>query len=89
MDASKLHAFARRRLADDPATCPVAARDAALMLTWLAALEVEADLDEAEVDALLAASRRDDRAAAASAFRAASGAKPRPTAAPTDSDEEE
>ena len=73
MDSSRLHAFARRRLADNPDACPIEPEDAALMMIWLASLETEAELNQAEVDRLLAEGDAERRAAMAAGFRAASG----------------
>jgi hypothetical protein len=71
MDASTLHAYARRRLAAEPQSCPVEPADAALMIAWLAALETEAELDQEAVEAALAADRDTRRAEMAAGFRAA------------------
>jgi hypothetical protein len=73
MDAFRLNAYARRRLADDPEACPIEAGDAALMLAWLAALETEAELDREAVDAALAADRDERRAEMAASFRRGTG----------------
>src|SRR5207253_1991635 len=69
--ASTLHAFARRRLAAEPQSCPIEAADAALMIAWLAALETEAELDREAVEAALATDRNTRRAEMAAGFRAA------------------
>lgn len=83
MEARDLHAFARRRLDDDPNACPIEPADMALALTWLAALEVEADLDERHVEETLAAERQTRRTEMAAAFRQASrGGKPEPAQKP-------
>src|SRR5437868_10306079 len=71
MDASTLHAYARRRLAAEPQSCPVEPADAALMIAWLAALETEAQLDQEAVEAVLATDRDTCRAEMAAGFRAA------------------
>src|SRR5436190_2841344 len=71
MDASTLHAYARRRLAAEPQSCPVEPADAALMIAWLAALETEAELDQEAVEAALATDRDTRRAEMAAGFRAA------------------
>lgn len=71
MNASTLHAFARRRLAAEPQSCPVEPADAALMIAWLAALEIEAELDREAVEAVLATDRDTRRAEMAAGFRAA------------------
>src|SRR5438270_10252581 len=71
MEASTLHAYARRRLAAEPQSCPVEPADAALMIAWLAALATEAELDQEAVKAALAADRDARRAEMAAGFRAA------------------
>lgn len=71
MEASTLHAYARRRLAAEPEACPIEPADAAMMLAWLAALETEAELDQEAVEAALAADRDTRRAEMAAGFRAA------------------
>jgi hypothetical protein len=71
MEASRLHAFARRRLADQPEACPIDPADMALALTWLSAIETEAEIDQSAVDTALAADREVRRAEMAAGFRQA------------------
>src|SRR5260370_30529058 len=83
MEASRLHAFARRRLADQPEACPIDPADMALALTWLSAIETEADIDQSAVDTALAADRDARRQEMAAGFRqAARTSSPRQPAEP-------
>jgi hypothetical protein len=75
MDAHALLAYARRRWEADPDTCPIELHDAALLLAHLAALEGEAELEEAELAEELAAAREAKKREMALGFRRASGSK--------------